>query len=465
MASLYWRKAPPEIVVEDHPSPPQFPDICSQVEHLLDDVMGGQYSDVLNREDPLARCFVPLIDHLREQSFGMLQTMADIWVAQTLPLVAIAQTKADMVELGKRTQAIASSTDQLLASIEEIGQTSDRVARSAVDVRDRVLAGTDAALQAETSIAESASAVQHLATKVDALGVSIEQISSIVKTIGDIASQTNLLALNATIEAARAGEAGKGFAVVAGEVKTLSNQTARATEEIRQRIGGLQTGMADILGAMTLSAKTVEAGTLAARNAGESIKAISASVEEVANNMTAISGIIQEQMVATMEVDKSINATAGMSENALLTIAGMTGAVDQVSAIVQGRISELSQVKSDRTLVQLARSDHASFKKRVIDVLTGQGKTKDSDLSDHHGCRFGKWYDGIVDESIRNSEPFRRVDAPHQQVHDYGKQALVLYQAGNLQGAVVAVGKMEKASQQVFAALDDIAKLFTVRLH
>ncbi|HXP96710.1 MAG TPA: methyl-accepting chemotaxis protein [Telmatospirillum sp.] len=195
---------------------------------------------------------------------------------------------APTFRIGERTQSIASATDQLLASIGEINRTVDGVVREAADVSAKVDVGAGAADEAVVSIGKSAMAVSDLSLKVHALGESIDQIAGIVKTIEDIASQTNLLALNATIEAARAGEAGKGFAVVAGEVKALSNQTARATEDIRQRIGGLQSGMAEILTVMKASALTVEAGTHAVQKAGETIKAINLSVGEVTRNMEAI---------------------------------------------------------------------------------------------------------------------------------------------------------------------------------
>ena len=462
MAGFNWGKSKQseDIVAV---SQPKVADVLARVAHVIGEIISGEFGEVVAAEDEVARCFLPLVEHLRERNFGMLRTMADIWVAQTHPLHAIAQTKADMMDLGHRTQTIASATDELLRSIEEIGRTTDGVAREASEVREKVGIGAGAADDAVASIGVSASAVAELSLKVNALGASIEQIAGIVKTIEDIASQTNLLALNATIEAARAGEAGKGFAVVAGEVKTLSNQTARATEDIRQRIGALQSGMAEIVAAMTSSGRTVEAGTQAVRRAGDTIKGISASVEEVTRNMTTIASIIQEQMAATTEVDGSINATAGMSENALTTINGLASAVDRVSDVVQPRLQELSKYPSDRALIQLARSDHASFKKRVIDTLVGRGNTKDGELADHHGCRFGKWYEGLKDDALRSSPAYRRIDDPHMRVHAHGKDALSQFHAGNFQAAVVAVGKMEEASHEVFAALDEMAAALAAR--
>src|SRR3979409_1466643 len=136
---------------------------------------------------------------------------------QSSALVSAVASAAE--ETSVNVQTVSSGTEELSSSISEIGRqviTSAQIARKAV-----VEAGaTDATMQ---GLADNAS-----------------RISVVVDLIQTIASQTNLLALNATIEAARAGEAGRGFAVVAAEVKSLANQTANATDEIRSQIANMQ---------------------------------------------------------------------------------------------------------------------------------------------------------------------------------------------------------------------------------
>ncbi len=139
-------------------------------------------------------------------------------------------------------QTVASAAEELTASIAEIGRQvaqSSKITGKAVDDATR----TDAIVRA---LAEGA-----------------EKIGAVVGLITDIASQTNLLALNATIEAARAGDAGKGFAVVASEVKSLANQTGKATEEIGAQVTQIQA---------------------ATKEAVEAIRGISATIEEVRCN-------------------------------------------------------------------------------------------------------------------------------------------------------------------------------------
>src|SRR5262249_47789899 len=117
------------------------------------------------------------------------------------------------------------------------------------------------------------------------LGTSSQEIGNVIKVISSIAQQTNLLALNATIEAARAGDAGKGFAVVANEVKELAKQTAKATEDITNKIGAIQTD----------SSAAVEA-----------IGGISQAMEKVNAIAGAIAASVEEQTATTNEVSRVV---------------------------------------------------------------------------------------------------------------------------------------------------------------
>jgi methyl-accepting chemotaxis protein len=146
--------------------------------------------------------------------------------------------------------------------------------------------------------------------KVEGLASAAQRIGDVVSLIQDVAAQTNLLALNATIEAARADEAGRGFAMVASEVKTLADQTARATEEIKQQIAAMQNST---------------------NGAVDAMQSIVTTMGDVNKHTQEIAGAVQQQSAATSEISHSVRQAARGTEDVVAYMPGVTKAVDETS--------------------------------------------------------------------------------------------------------------------------------------
>ncbi|WP_372395576.1 cache domain-containing protein [Azospirillum sp. HJ39] len=233
-----------------------------------------------------------------EASAGSMSATAEQTNRQSVA-VATASEEASV-----NVQTVAAATEELAASISEIGNQA---------AQSRSVAG-----KAVIDTKQTDEAVRKLAGSADRIG-------QVVDLIQDIASQTNLLALNATIEAARAGEAGKGFAVVASEVKALANQTARATDEIRQQISQMQED---------------------ANGAVGSIKGIGGVISEVSEIAAAIAAAVEEQGAATQEISRNVQQAAIGTQEVSSHIAGVRGAANETGAAatqVLGAARDLSR--------------------------------------------------------------------------------------------------------------------------
>ncbi|HUY88136.1 MAG TPA: methyl-accepting chemotaxis protein [Pirellulales bacterium] len=220
-------------------------------------------------------------------------------------------------QVSKNVQTVATGIEEMSASIKEIAKNASDAAK----------------------VASSAVAVAHTANStIGKLGESSAEIGKVIKVITSIAEQTNLLALNATIEAARAGEAGKGFAVVANEVKELAKETARATEDISQKIEAIQV---DTKGAV------------------EAIKEIGGVINQISDISNTIAGAVEEQTATTNEISRNVaEAAKGSSEIAqnITAVAQAAAGATEGAGNTQKAAQELSHIAAElQRLVSQAR--------------------------------------------------------------------------------------------------------------
>jgi len=224
-------------------------------------------------------------------------------------------------QTSQQSTAVAAAAEEASANVQTVASAAEELSSSISEISRQVSQSTQIA---GAAVAE----VDGANEKVQGLADAANKIGEVVALITDIADQTNLLALNATIEAARAGEAGKGFAVVASEVKNLANQTAKATEEISNQIGGIQG---------------------ATRDAVSAIGSIGGIINQINEITSAIAAAVEEQGAATQEIARN---------------------VEQASSGTQ-------EVSSNISLVTQAASETGSSATQILDAAAELGRQSD----------------------------------------------------------------------------------------
>jgi methyl-accepting chemotaxis protein len=243
----------------------------------------------------------PRLERLTRDFESQALTLTQAFSASATALQTTAQSMStNASDTNARAATVASAAQQASAGVQTVAAAAEQLTSSIREISRQV-----------TQSSEITGKAVHDARRTDAivraLAEGAQKIGQVVQLISNIAGQTNLLALNATIEAARAGDAGKGFAVVASEVKSLANQTAKATDDISTQIAEIQNSTAEAVRAIT---------------------GISTTIDEVSAIATAIASAVEEQGAATAEIARNVQQAAASTQDVTSNIAGVSHAAD-----------------------------------------------------------------------------------------------------------------------------------------
>jgi methyl-accepting chemotaxis protein len=241
------------------------------------------------------------------------------------------------------TEEMSSNMNSVASAMEEFSINIATVATASEEMTATIAEISQNAGKAKEITGQAVGKATEASRRVDELGRAAREIDKVTETITAISSQTNLLALNATIEAARAGEAGRGFAVVANEIKELAMQTARATEEIRGKIQGIQ-------GATGVTVSEIQQVSQVINEVDSIVGTIAAAVEEQSVTTRDIADNVGQASQGVQEVNENVSQAESVTRDIAKEVASVneaSGAIAQSAEAVQGSSENLSGLARD----------------------------------------------------------------------------------------------------------------------
>lgn len=304
------------------------------------------------------------------------------------------------------------------------------------------------------------------------------QIAVISSTINTLAEQTNLLALNASIEAARAGDAGRGFAVVADEVRKLAEQSTVGANDVSNLTNRIIKATDAAVKSTHISKTETELGVETISRAEEAFDQILTAVNDTANDIGHVVDITAKETQYTKSIHEAMETVINLMEVMAQTSHEVAAAAEEIAASmtevnqnsnlsndmadtlnskVQSFVLEDHAEHSNHELIKKVKADHYLFVIMIFNLIQGVVEIDSNHIVDHMSCRFGKWYYN-PSNNYRNNKLFNAIEAPHKQLHDYARTAVIAYNSGNIKEAKHAFNQVERLSHKIVKMLSRLEK-------
>ncbi|MCC5810083.1 MAG: type IV pili methyl-accepting chemotaxis transducer N-terminal domain-containing protein [Ectothiorhodospiraceae bacterium] len=281
---------------------------------LLDEIQGLSEGD-LTVQASVGEEFTGAIGDAFNDSIDALRNLVTTINETSVQVSSAAQqTQATAMHLAEASDhqahqitAASAAINEMAVSIDQVSRNSEEsadVARRSVDLAHK---GADTVRRTIDGMDTIREQIQETSKRIKRLGESSQEIGNIVELINDIADQTNILALNASIQAAMAGEAGRGFAVVADEVQRLAERSGNATKQIEALVKTIQTDTNEAVISMEQSTAGVVSGARLAEDAGDALREIETTSQQLAGLIESISEAARQQAKAAGNISDTMN--------------------------------------------------------------------------------------------------------------------------------------------------------------